>query len=317
LGTVTGVTLCGIKAGVWFQNACMLIKLAAIAALCLGAWFWFTPTRPVMEAPAIAPGALARGMVAALLPVLFACGGWQMVCYIAPQVKDPKTTLPRAIVLGVIGVVCVYLAINTAYLRVLGIEALATTPNFASEVARATLGPVGGEVLRAAMGISALGVCIVTVVATPFLYVAMAREGLFFERFGVLHPKTGAPTAALLAQLVFALAYWLWGQAELLVDSVVFVEWFFHGLVAIALIRLRRTRPELPRPFKSPLYPLAPLVYILVAIAAVAGNIALAISSGNLRAIWIGGAVLLLGALLYVPWTRWVAHSRAGPPSSA
>jgi APA family basic amino acid/polyamine antiporter len=239
--------------------------------------------------------------------VLFACGGWQMLCYVAPRVRDPQRTLPRAIVVGVLAVIVLYLAINGAYLHVLGIEGIASDRLFASTMARQVLGPTGGEVLRAAMGISALGVCVVTILATPWLYVAMAREGLFFAGVGRLHPNTGAPVNALLLQMTLALGYWFWGRADVLVDSVVFVEWIFHALVAVALLRLRAKHPELPRPFRSPLYPLAPVGYLLIATAVVAGNVVQA----NMRAIVIGASVLLVGALVYRPWRALVDASRA------
>jgi APA family basic amino acid/polyamine antiporter len=241
-------------------------------------------------------------MVRALLPVLFAFGGWQLLCYVAPQVRDPQKTLPRAIVLGILGVVLTYLAINAAYLRVLGIEGLIADPSFSSEMARRTLGNTGGEILRAAMAVSALGISIAIIVTSPWLYVAMAREGLFFAKFGETHPRTGAPIPALLAQGGLALAYWTWGRADLLVDSVVFVEWIFHFLVAIALLRLRARRPDLPRPFVSPLYPLAPVLYALLATAVVVGTLA----QSEPKSAAIGLGVLAVAALVYRPWRRLV-----------
>jgi APA family basic amino acid/polyamine antiporter len=297
---VTLVTMLGVKAGAGFQNACMVIKVAAILALIIAAWV-MTGTPSASTVPA-AHG-LAGGAIRALLPVLFACGGWQMLCYVAPRVRNPHTTLPRAILVGVCAVIVLYLAINAAYLHVLGIDGIAQDPLFASAMARRTLGETGGEILRAAMGVSAVGVCIVTILATPWLYVAMAREGLFFASIGRLHPRTGAPVAALLLQMTMALAYWFWGRADILVDSVVFVEWIFHALVAVALLRLRSARPDLPRPFRSPLYPLAPIGYLAVATVVVGGNLAQA----NVRAIVIGASVLAVGAIIYRPWRALVA----------
>jgi APA family basic amino acid/polyamine antiporter len=151
--------------------------------------------------------------------------------------------------------------------------------------------------------VSALGVCIVTILATPWLYVAMAREGLFFASVGKLHPRTGAPVNALTLQMVMALAYSFWGRAEMVVDSVVFVEWIFHALVAVALLRIRKVRTDLPRPFRSPLYPLAPIGYLAIATVVVAGNLVQA----NVRAIAIGAAVLIVGAIAYKPWRRLVS----------
>ncbi|MCY2961205.1 MAG: amino acid permease [Planctomycetota bacterium] len=306
LVAVTALALLGVKAGALLQNACTLVKLAAIAALAAGAWLVFRPGEVVLAPPPPIPeGGLAAGAIRALLPIFFAYGGWQMVCYVAPQVRDPARTLPRAILIGVAIVTAAYLAINVGYLRVVGLGGLAADPSFAGEVARRTLGSTGGEILRAAMGISALGVCVVTILTSPWLFVAMAKEGLFFERFGRLHPRTGAPVAALVVQLVLALAYWIWGGAELLVDSVVFVEWIFHGLVAVALLRLR-ARPGILWPFRSRFGAWAACVYLATAFAVVAGNLAQA----NLRAVAIGGSVLALGALAYRPWRALVAADR-------
>ena len=299
---VTGLAMLGVKAGATLQNACMAIKLGAIAAMAGVGLLLAAPAAPPAAPHPSPDGGLGLGMVHALLPVLFAFGGWQLLFYVAPQVKDPQRTLPRAILLGILGVVLTYLAINAAYLRVLGIEGLIADPAFASEMARRTLGGTGGEILRGAMAVSALGITIAIIVTSPWLYVAMAREGLFFARFAETHPKTGAPIPALLAQGAVALLYWTWGQADLLVDSVVFVEWIFHLLVAIALLRLRARRPELPRPFASPLYPLAPVLYALLATAVVVGTLA----QSEPRSAWIGLGVLALAAAIYLPWRRLV-----------
>lgn len=309
LVAITALTMMGAKVGARLQNACMIVKLAAIGALIVGAWFVFTPHgAPPDPAIALGRGGIAGGMIQAALPVFFAFGGWQMVCYIAPQVREPQKNVPRAILLGVAGVVVVYVAINAAYLHVLGIGGIAGNREFASQMARETLGATGGEILRAAIGVSALGVCAVTVIATPWLFVAMSREGLFFKRFGELHPRTGAPVNALFAQMLLALGYWLWGQAEVLVDSVVFVEWIFHALVAIALLRLRATQPDLPRPFRTPFYPAVPVLYLLVAIAIVFGTLFQAFHT-NGRAIVIGLSVIAVAAIVYGPWKRLVARA--------
>lgn len=308
---VTGLALLGVKAGALLQNVCTIVKLAAIAALAVGAWFVFRPGDfPVVPPPPPPEGGLLGGAIAATLPVFFAFGGWQMVCYVAPQVKNPSRTLPRAILIGIGIVAAAYLSVNVGYLRVVGLGGLAADPQFAGEVARRTLGPTGGEILRAAIGISALGVCVVTILTSPWLFVAMAKEGLFFERFGRLHPRTGAPTAALLVQLALALGYWIWGHAGFLVDSVVFVEWIFHGLVAIALLRLR-ARPDVVWPFRSPFGEWAAWVYLATAVAIVVGNVVQSVQQANLRATAIGGTVLVVAAIVYRPWRALVAAPRS------
>lgn len=298
-GVIMGITtlaLFGVRIGALFQNACMLAKLAALSVLGLAALAVGFSGEALAAPPAAEQ--LPHSLPAALLAVLFSCGGWQMVCYIGPAVENPERNLPRAIVLGVVGITSVYLATNFAFLSAFGLEGLAGNSGFAGQIATHMLGAAGSKLLLAAMVVSALGITVVNILATPWMYVAMAKEGLFFRRFGELSPHTGAPTLALLLQAGICLAYWFAGQAHALVDAVVFIEWFFHGLVAFALLRLRRTRPDLPRPFASPLYPLAPLIYLAVALGVIGGNL----QEANPGTIGMGLGVLALGMLVYRPW---------------
>ena len=251
---------------------------------------------PQGSVPPPVSGSLAGGIAPALLGVFFTFGGWQMVCYIAPQVRDPQRTLPRAIVLGVLGVVAVYLAANLAYLKVLGVHDLAGNDDFAKQVAVKVIGPLGAKVLLGAMIVSCIGIFTVNVITTPWMYVAMAREGLFFKRFERLHPRSGTPLLAMALQAVLTFGYLSWKDANKLADSVVFSEWIFHALVALALIIVRWRQPDLPRPFRSPLYPLAPLVYLLIALYVLAGNLT------DLSRVSQAAAVLALGAVVFFLW---------------
>jgi APA family basic amino acid/polyamine antiporter len=210
----------------------------------------------------------------------------------------------------VLGVGGVYLLVNVAYLRVLGVDGIALTPGFAAEVAERSFGAGGARALRAAMAVSAIGVCAVNVIVTPTIFVAMARNGLFFKSFARINAR-GAPVNALGAQLVLALGYLAWAKSELLfgwssermnvgklADSVVFAEWVFHGLTAWGLIRLRLRRPELARPYRSFAYPLAPAVYLAVAAGILGGNL----KTAEWSMTGVGLGVLALGALVYAPW---------------
>ena len=185
---LTLVCLAGVKPGAIFQDAVMLLKLGAVATLVIGGL--------ALAAGAGASGAVVAamsaphvdvsiaGFVRAMLPVLFAYGGWQLVTYVAPNVRDPQRNIPRALIAGMVSVVAVYLLVNLTYVRVLGIDGLATEPGFAASVARHALGATGKTFLVAAMAASSLGICAAILLATPALYVAMAREGLFFSAFG-------------------------------------------------------------------------------------------------------------------------------------
>lgn len=296
----------GVRAGAKLQNACMVLKLAAVAVLAAGAFFFFDPPPELATAAPAATRAFDLATLgAALLPVLFACGGWQHLCCLASEVENPQRTLPLAMLLGACGIVLVYLLANGAFVHVLGTAGMANDQGFAQRVADLTLGSAGGKFLAAAMAISALGVTLVTVLATPWLFVAMAREGLFFARFADVHPVSGAPVPALIVQLVLCLTWCFGGRAEQLVDATVAAEWIFHALAAGALLRLRALRPELDRPFKSPLYPLAPLVYLAIALFVVVSNF----QGAQLEHTGTGLLVLLLGAAVYVPWRAIVARS--------
>ena len=149
-----------------------------------------------------------------------------------------------------------------------------------------------------------MGVCAVTLIGSPWMYVAMAKEGLFFQRVGALHPTGGVPTLALILQAGVTLIYLTFSGLSALVDTVVFVEWIFHFLVAWGLLRLRK-RPEVPRPFKSPFYPLAPVIYMVAAALVVGSTI-----TGEPFSIWgVGLGVCGAGTVAYGLWRRFVPGS--------
>ena len=321
---LTAITLAGIKLGAVFQNFCMLTKLIGLLALIIAGLVFFEPQPNGAADVSTVVVKEGRGVIAAFLPVFFAFGGWQHICYIAPELQNPTRTMPRAIVLGVCGVIVIYVLVNLASLRVLGVAELAGTENYAAEMANLSLGPGFAKVLRVVIAISAIGVCAVIIIVTPAIYVAMSREGLFFKSFSRLHKRTNAPVLALLLQAVLALGYLAWSHAGVFLDlppddpddprmnpvqlanSVVFAEWIFHGLVAYCLLRLRARRPELPRPFKSFLWPAAPVLYLLTALVVVIGNIREALYNAEARQLTLVGLTVLgVGALLYQPW-RWL-----------
>ncbi len=310
IAMLTGVTLVGVKQGALLQNVCMIVKLVVVAGL-VAAGLSFVASAPDAQAATVAAVAapaeqsLLRGMLSALLPIFFTYGGWQLVCYIAPTLSEPARVLPRAIIIGVTAVLAVYLVANLAFTHALGLDGLAADPGFAATLARGALGERGERVLSAGMAISAVGVCAVNVITAPWLYVAMARERLFFGAIGHVHPGRGVPVNALLLQAALVLVYFFAATLQQLVDSVVFVEWIFHGLAALALLRLRRRQPDLARPYRSPFYPLAPVVYGLTAVIVVGGTL----WTAEARLTSTGLIIMAIGAALYRPWRRLMATS--------
>jgi APA family basic amino acid/polyamine antiporter len=300
---LTVVALGGAKVGATFQNACMAIKLVLVLTLIVAGLLLFVPAGTVPVPPPAAERPLWEGLILAMLPVLFACGGWPLVAYISTEIEEPKRNLPRALIFGVAGVMALYLLLNAAYLRVVGLGYLAAHGDFVGEVVGRSFGNVGSKFISAALAVSAMGVCIVTVVTTPWLYVAMARERLFFRGFAKLNARTGAPVLGLGLQCILALAYLLFGNTQFLVDAVVFVEWVFHVLIAFGLLWIRARRPELPRPFRSFAYPVLPIVYGLFASGLVVG----VIWTGDASKTLTGLGVFAAGIVVYPLWRRVIA----------
>ena len=304
---VTGIGLAGLKSGALFQNLCMLLKIAAVGTfIVFGLALFAEPAQAVAVAAADRTSdGLVDGMLGASLSVLFSYGGWQLISYIAPAVKDPEHNLPRAIVMGVAGVAVIYLLVNLAYLRVLGIGGMAAQSDqpMANRMAELALGAnVGATFITAAMAISALGFLVATLITTPGVYVAMAREGLFLSAFGRMHPRTGAPVVALVTQCLLVLFYLAWSaydedHVKTLTGAVVFAEWIFHGLAGLALITLaKRLGPD--RPFRSLWFPLFPATYAALAAAIVVGN--LVVTSPKVTMLGVG--VLAVGWCVHALW---------------
>jgi APA family basic amino acid/polyamine antiporter len=180
---------------------------------------------------------------AAMVPVLFAYGGWQTASFVAGEIREPRRNLPLALVIGVLGVIVLYLSVNVVYLWVLGAAGLAQTSTPASDVMRIALGPVGARLIAAGIAISTLGFLSQGMLTAPRVYYAMAEDGLFFRSVGRLHPQTKVPILAIVLQGLLAIAIALWGKYEQILNYVVSVDFIFFGATAACIFVFRR-RPE-------------------------------------------------------------------------
>tara|TARA_R110002126_G_scaffold64513_4_gene165152 strand:+ start:11901 stop:13289 length:1389 start_codon:yes stop_codon:yes gene_type:complete len=313
---ITAAALLGLKRAATLQAVCMGAKLLVIGTFIVAGYaLTLSPPPPgdVVESAAREVDWM-KGWSRAMLPVLFTFGGWQLLSYVAPSVKDAPRNLPRAIVIGVVSVAIVYLVFNFALLRVLGIDGLIASESAMQTFTTKTLGDSGAKVLDGAMALSAFGFLVATLITTPGVLVAMSREGLFPRAFAHLHPRTGAPVLVLLLQAVVTTGYLLvyandHEGRDMLADAVVFIEWVFHFLAAVALLRLARSNPE--RPWRSPLFPLFPVVYAVLAVYVVGSNL----ESQPWSVTRIGLIPLSLGIVTYFAWRRFGgrAHDPSGP----
>jgi APA family basic amino acid/polyamine antiporter len=313
---LTIVNYVGVQTAAWTQNVFTLLKLAALAIL-ITAGLLLAPGETTVvggavggAGPAGADGTsvlaaplgfmpVALALATAFVPVLFAYGGWQQTNFIAEELIDAERNLPRALVLGVLGVVVVYLLANFAYLRVLGVEGLARSTAPAADTMAAVLGSPGRTLISLGIVASTFGFLNLVILVSPRVYQAMAADGLFFGSFARLHPRYRTPTVAIIAQGIWAcllLATRSYGQ---LLDYVTFTDWIFFASVAGTLLIYRRRQRDQPTPgsFRVPAFPLTVGLFILAAGYVVVGSVRS--NPGNaLR----GALLLAAGIPAYLLW---------------
>jgi APA family basic amino acid/polyamine antiporter len=307
---LVGINYVGVKPAAVTQNIFTILKLTALAALITVGLTLTVPYRP-LPSPTV-PGGGAGGTViaigAALVPILFTYGGWQQTNFIAEEIIEPERNLPRALVLGVIGVVTVYLLANLAYLRVLGSAGLAQSTAPAADVMRGLLGPVGATIISAGIAASTFGFLNLVILVTPRVFQAMAADGVFFPRLARLHPVYRTPTAAILVQGIWSIALTLNRSFTALVDYVAFGDWIFFGLTVVGLF-IYRARAESPPPFRAPGGIWTPAFFVVAAAYVVASSVGA--NPGNAG---IGTGLIMLGVPVYVYWRMHsTRRSGAGP----
>ena len=267
LALLTAVNCLGVRAGSRVQSAMTLTAIAAIGVLELSSFLRGGPSqisfRPILGQPPSLKLALAFG--SAMTPVLFAYGGWQTSSFLGGEVRDPRKTLPRGLVCGVLGVIAVYTSVNLVYVRALGPTGLAATTTPASAVMRAALGPRGGALIAAGIAFSAFGFLGQSILTAPRVYFAMAEDRVFFRSVAWVHPRTRVPVIAIALQGVWAMVIALTGTYAQVVNYVVAMDSIFFGLTALCLLLLRR-RDATSRPiagdYRVPGHPWTTLLFI-------------------------------------------------------
>ena len=314
---LTMINILGVAPGALLQNVFTLLKLAALVVLLVAALLApaaaVVPLAASATASAVSPAVglldVVRAVATALVPVLFAFGGWQQTNFVAEELREPERTLPRALGLGVSIVVAVYLLTNYSYLRVLGVQGLAGSSAPAADTMSRVAGPFGRTMVAAAIAASTFGFLDVVILVSPRVYQAMARDGLFFASFARLHPRFRTPVTAIVVQGIWAAALLLVGSYGQLLDYVTFADWIFFGLTAAALVAIRRhdarvIGAEGDVGFRAPFYPWIVGLFVLAAAYVVAG----AIASNPANALR-GALILAAGVPVYLFW-----RGRAGRP---
>jgi APA family basic amino acid/polyamine antiporter len=300
---LTGLNVLGIQRGKHVQNALSVAKLLAFAlVIVLG--FFFTKSHVSHFSPFFGAAGVsqpASGLAAALIPIYFAYSGWNAATYVAGEMRDPHKDLGRALAFGTLACVALYLAVNAGFLSALGLEGLRTSKDIAGATAAATFGPGMGSFVTGLVALAVLSSLQATIVTGPRIYHAMADDGLFIPRLARLHPETRVPVSALVVQGLSSILLLLSGQFETLLNFTTCALCLFSIICVTSVIVLRVRRPDLPRAFKTPGYPLTPILFIV-------GNgwvLASLVASGAREAL-IGVAIVLSGvpAFLYFRRTK-------------
>ena len=264
LAALTIINCIGVRAGSITQNVLMILKLVAIAALVAVGLTVSAPTQALgVQATNLSPTTwqLLTAFGAALIPAQFAYGGWQTACFVAGEVREPRKNLPRGLLLGVLGVIVVYLSVNYVCVHALGAQGLSQTKTPASAVMRLALGERGSRLLAAGIAISTIGFLSQSMLTAPRVYFAMAEDRLFFKQLAWLN-RARVPAFAIALQgglaIVIALVA---SRFEQILNYVVSVDVVFFALTAACVFVFRRRNRDGDY-FRAPAHPFTTLFFI-------------------------------------------------------
>jgi APA family basic amino acid/polyamine antiporter len=245
------------------QTTFTILKIVAIGAIIVAAFAIGTrvPSHPSAAAVSTAPSVSPSRFPLAVVAGLFAFGGWHMVTYAAEEIRDPERTIPRALLVGVLVVTGCYIALNAAYFHVLAPERIAASNRVAADAADAMLGTGGAALMSAIVAVSTFGALNGVILSGPRAYLAMARDGLLVSWAAATHPRFRTPHRAILLQGAWAIVLVSTGSYRALFTRVVYTEWIFFAMMAVGLMRLRRTPAYAPA-YRVWGYPAVPLLFI-------------------------------------------------------
>ena len=292
----------GSKTSGAIQTVSTVCKLIPLVLIIVFGFIKGSGDNPIMN-PLVAEGIRPMGIIGQLLvAILFAYDGWINVGALAGEMKNPGKDLPKAIIGGLSIVMAINVVINLAYLWVLPASELAQYASPASIVAEKIFGPVGGKLINVGILVSVFGCLNGYLLTGPRIPYTLANQKLLPATFGKLN-KNGVPANAALFMVVLSVIYALSGQFNLLSDLSMFAIWAFYTLTFIGVIKLRKTQPDLKRPYKVPFYPVIPIISICSGLFVVIDQLFLAGMKSSM--ISLGGVIItLIGLPVYSFMTK-------------
>jgi basic amino acid/polyamine antiporter, APA family len=300
---LSAINYLGVKPGSIVQLVLTVIKLSALAGMVVllfafGGRAHHALPPVIHDDKTISLSAYGLAIAAGL----FAYGGWHMVTYAAGETHSPERTIPRALLGGTLTVTAAFMAANGAYLYVLPLVDVARSTRVAADATQHALGAQAGGLIAVLVVISALGALNGIILAGPRVYYAMASDGLAFRWLSAVHPRRQTPYLAIAAQAVWSCVLVGTNTYRELFTRVVYTEWIFFALLAAGLFRLRR-RPDYHPTFRTPGYPVVPILFVAVAAGIVFNQV-----RANPGDSVVGLGLIVLGLPVYFVWSH--HHSR-------
>ena len=296
---LTVINVLDVKSGARAQNIFTILKISAILGIIAlglvmdgGSTDNIQPFYPDRPLPALL-GPLGLAMVS----VLWTYDGWIFITYVAGEVQNPGRNIPLSLVFCMLIVISIYLLINFVFTYTLGIGAMGNSLLVASDSASIFLGEKGAALVSIIILISLLGANNGFILTSARINYAMARDKLFFHQAAVVHPRFKSPANALIIQAVWACALTFSGTYNQLITYIIFASWIFYAMSCAAVIILRKKRPEMKRPYKTPGYPYIPIIFILFSVFLTINTILEAPRDAA-----VGAGIILAGLPLYLYW---------------
>ncbi|MBU2585358.1 MAG: amino acid permease, partial [Bacteroidetes bacterium] len=305
---LTGINYIGVVFGGSVQTVVTFVKIASILILAALAFSFGSGDISNVYTGFVTKHGGDVNMISmfglALAGAFWAYDGWNNVTFVAGEVKDPKRNVPRALFVGTLMVMIVYIIINLAYLYVIPVEEIAKSPLVGATVAEIIFGPIGGAIISIAIVISTFGAVNGSILATARVNFAMARDNMFFKKLGESHPKYMTPGNSLIVQGIWSSILTLTGTFDTITDYVIFASWLFYGLGAYGVFVLRKKMPNTPRPYKVIGYPVLPAIFVGFSILFV-GNTIISDTSNAM----MGLILVSLGVPFYIYW-KYIGRKR-------
>ena len=295
---ITAVNVRGTRGSANIENWTTAAKVGALFLLSLAliaighGWRNPGPLWPATFTPSVFTGAGT-----AMIGVLWAYEGWQYVTFSAGETKDPQRVFPRAIAIATFALIVLYVVANAGYIAALGPAGAALSDHVAADASRTVLGSASGVLLSALVLVSIFSAANGLMMTAPRLYYSMARDGVFFARLATVNERFGTPAAAIVLLAIWSAILAISGTFEQLLTYVVFAGWIFYGLGALSIFASRRRQPGAVRPFRTPGYPITPILFVASAAALVLNTM----REQPTRAL-IGLAAVAIGTPAFYVW---------------